>query len=360
MIVNGTGVITFYNNNQTTTTTNLQIDDFTSGGFFFSNAFTQTMGSLNINAVGSISAGVTNTMNLTNTTGDALKMRFSNFNNVTVGLTSNAAQSVRFDAVSSGTANVGGAMVFGGNVKTFNIDDSTEATDMRVQGNISETTASSLNKTGIGTLELNGSQTYSGNTTVNSGTLLVNNTIGSGTGSGLVTVDIGGTLGGSGNISGAVNISGGGKLTGGVAGAVGNLKTGALTLASTSIFLVDVATTSSADLIDVTGAVNVTGATLSLSIATGLTFTVGQQLTLIANDSSDLFTGTFANLSEGGTITFGGYTFTGSYLGTNGLGNDLVVTAVPEPSTWLGAGIITVLAGWSQRRKVEEWIQRVS
>ena len=175
VIVNGTGVITFYNNNQTTTTTNLQIDDFTSGGFFFSNAFTQTMGSLNINAVGSISAGVTNTMNLTNTTGDALKMRFSNFNNVTVGLTSNAAQSVRFDAVSNGTANVGGAMVFGGNVKTFNIDDGFEAADMRVQGNITETSASSLNKTGIGNLELNGSLTYSGNTTVAAGTLSLTN-----------------------------------------------------------------------------------------------------------------------------------------------------------------------------------------
>jgi len=205
VIVNGTGVITFYNNNQTTATTNLQIDSFTSGGFFFSNAFTQTMGSLNINAVGSINAGTTNTMNLTRTTGDALSMRFSNLNNVTVGLTSASGQSVRFDAVSNGTASIGGMMIFGGNVKTFNIDDSFEATDMRVTGNISETSASSLSKTGIGNLELQGSLTYSGNTTVAAGTLSL-------TASSNIKFNIG-TSGSNNNIQGAGTVSLDGSFT---------------------------------------------------------------------------------------------------------------------------------------------------
>ena len=54
--------------------------------------------------------------------------------------------------------------------------------------------------------------TYSGGTTISGGTLLVNNTNGSGTGSGAVTVDSGGTLGGAGIISGAVTVNSGGAF----------------------------------------------------------------------------------------------------------------------------------------------------
>jgi len=53
---------------------------------------------------------------------------------------------------------------------------------------------------------------YTGGTTVNAGTLLVNNTAGSGTGSGAVTVASGATLGGSGAIGGTVNVLTGGTL----------------------------------------------------------------------------------------------------------------------------------------------------
>ena len=46
-----------------------------------------------------------------------------------------------------------------------------------------------LNKTGTGTLDLTGNNTYTGNTAISAGTLLVNNTTGSATGNGTVTVD---------------------------------------------------------------------------------------------------------------------------------------------------------------------------
>ncbi len=59
-------------------------------------------------------------------------------------------------------------------------------------------------KQGAGTLNLTGANTYGGGTTVKAGTLLVNNTTGSGTGSGLVTVESGATLGGIGRIAGSV------------------------------------------------------------------------------------------------------------------------------------------------------------
>lgn len=58
-----------------------------------------------------------------------------------------------------------------------------------------------LTKTTTGTLTLEGVNTYTGNTLVSAGTLVVNNASGSGTGSGAVDVSIGATLAGNGVIS---------------------------------------------------------------------------------------------------------------------------------------------------------------
>jgi autotransporter-associated beta strand protein len=70
----------------------------------------------------------------------------------------------------------------------------------------------SLVKAGNGTVTITGSNTYKGATTINAGTLLVNNTTGAGTGSGAVTVNKGATLGGSGTIGGAMTLTNGGVL----------------------------------------------------------------------------------------------------------------------------------------------------
>ncbi len=79
-----------------------------------------------------------------------------------------------------------------------------------------------LLKTGAGTQTLGGINTYSGGTTVNAGTLLVNNPSGSGTGTGAVAVRAGGKLGGTGSVGGNVTVEAGGGLTPGSAG-VGTL-----------------------------------------------------------------------------------------------------------------------------------------
>lgn len=66
----------------------------------------------------------------------------------------------------------------------------------------------SVIKDGAGILTLSADNTYFGNTTVSAGKLLVNNTTGSGTGTGLVSVGVNATLGGSGTIAGATTIAG--------------------------------------------------------------------------------------------------------------------------------------------------------
>jgi fibronectin-binding autotransporter adhesin len=63
----------------------------------------------------------------------------------------------------------------------------------------------SLAKSGAGTLELTGNNTYDLGTTVTAGTLLVNNVAGSGTGTGNVTIDSAATLSGSGIIAPTAN-----------------------------------------------------------------------------------------------------------------------------------------------------------
>lgn len=71
---------------------------------------------------------------------------------------------------------------------------------------------------GPGTEVFTGFNTYSGPTSITGGALFVNNTVGSGTGSGAVTVHSGGTLAGSGTIvstTGGTTVQSGGKLLSG-------------------------------------------------------------------------------------------------------------------------------------------------
>lgn len=70
-----------------------------------------------------------------------------------------------------------------------------------------------LIKSGGAALTLTGANTYTGGTTVSGGKLIVSNLTGSGTGTGSVNVDTGGTLGGNGFITGAASINLGGTLS---------------------------------------------------------------------------------------------------------------------------------------------------
>lgn len=115
------------------------------------------------------------------------------------------------------------------------------------------TLALPVTKSGSGTWTLAGANTYTGTTAVNGGTLLVTGSLTGGS----VTVGSSGTLGGTGSIGGAVTNSG--TLSPGVTGAAGTLTIGSLTLKSTSILKIDLASLATSDLIVISGALTVDG-----------------------------------------------------------------------------------------------------
>jgi fibronectin-binding autotransporter adhesin len=75
------------------------------------------------------------------------------------------------------------------------------------------------------------------------------------------------------------------------------------------------------DRLNVTGTVNLSGATLSGTV--GFAPTDGLTFTIITNDGGDAVTGTFAGLPEGSTVVLSGQSFRISYVG--GTGNDVIL-----------------------------------
>ena len=133
---------------------------------------------------------------------------------------------------------------------------------------------------------------------------------------------------------------------------MGKLTTGALTLTSGSIFHFDASGTSTTtwDQVSANGA-TLAGSTLQLTIAAGLNFTAGAQYRLIDNTSLNGISGAFAGIVQGGTYNLSGYNFVASYTG--GTGNDFVLTAVPEPSTWAAGALSLLFVGFTQRRRMQ-------
>ena len=128
--------------------------------------------------------------------------------------------------------------------------------------------------------------------------------------------------------AGTVNIAAGTLAPGHTPGL---LTTGPLTFSSGSTFAVEIngATPGTQyDRVNVVGTVNLGSATLAASI--GFVPVGGTQFVIISNDGVDPVVGTFAGLSNGTGVVFGGQPFTILYTG--GDGNDVVLmsaSAVP-------------------------------
>ena len=224
---------------------------------------------------------------------------------------------------------------------------STAGTTGTISATISGT--GGLTKSGPGTLSLTADNGYQGTTSVTAGLLLVNNPgSGSGTGTGPVAVSGTGTLGGTGNLAGSITATGSGTVAPGspISGTT-VLDTGAVSFTSGTTFQAQVnGNTPGAghDQLNVTGAVVLNGATLSVSGT--IASSPSQVVVLISNDGGEAVTGTFNALAEGASLTVGSVTFVISYHG--GVGGNDVVLIEPGPVVTPGtpdAGRVRTAAG---------------
>lgn len=210
--------------------------------------------------------------------------------------------------------------------------------ELDIQGVLSEagspTGPAGLNVSGGGTVDLFAVNSFTGATTVASGTtLLVDGTIAD-------IQDNGGTLGGNGSVGAITSV--GGTINPGHSSPSVLTANGSVTLDSGSTFVASLDGTTPGngttgytqlDVTDSTGTINLGGATLNATLGTSYTPVSGDHLTIVKNGTSSPISGIFAGHPEGSAISLGNSLFRISYLGTNGAGRDVVLTAVNAPST---------------------------
>ncbi len=307
----------------------------------------------------SLGVSDTITMNLTgtatNSTVSSISMETSQtFSSTQTALTKNGSGKWTVTggvSLSGATTITAGTLEFQGSISSSTIANNAamilnnaNATSFSYANNITGT--GTVTKSGLGTFTLNGaSNSYSGATSVDGGKLVVNGNITTS----ITTVNTGGTLGGSGTV-GALTINSGGFHTPGNSPGIQN--TGNYSNAGTLGIEIDGATVGTGyDQVNVTGTVTLSGL---LSVTMGYTPAANALFFILANDLSDPIVGTFSNASVDGSIyNLGGQDFRISYfgnqtspgVGTFTGGNDVVLTAIPEPSAALlgGLGMLMLL-----------------
>jgi fibronectin-binding autotransporter adhesin len=180
-----------------------------------------------------------------------------------------------------------------------------------ISGVISETGgARNLSKIGAGTIILSATNTYTGATTVDAGTLLVN---GSTHALSNVAVNSGGTLGGTGTVNGTITMAAGGTLAPGLSGvSIGTLFAKTTTMHASSIFSVDLSGASSADLLSAAGQTVTCAGTLTVANNAGAA--LGNTYTIISAGTVD--TGRFIGLANNAVFAQGGRLYRITYTST--------------------------------------------
>ena len=225
--------------------------------------------------------------------------------------------------------------------------------DRGESGTVGDVTLS-LIKAGVGTQSLNGSNTYSGTTTVNGGTLLVN---GAHSNAGSYQVN-GGTLGGSGTISTTdadVTVANGAGLTPGDNG-VGvlslNLGTGTLDLSaaleSQDVLAYELDSIGASDRIDLTGILNIGSGVLDLSSFSFDLLSGVEEGSYTLISSSEIIAGTLGTNLSG---TQDGWELD-LYLSGDNQKVMMDVSAIPEVSSTgllMGVGVLLFLGSKRKR-----------
>jgi hypothetical protein len=121
----------------------------------------------------------------------------------------------------------------------------------------------------------------------------------------------GGTLGGTGELNGLLVFDGGTLAPGAAGASTGTLTAYGVWMDVGATFAVQLGGTDAGDydVLRVTNAVGIAGATLDLSLINGFLPSAGSSFTIINNEGSDAVIGTFAGLDEGAAIQLGGQTF---------------------------------------------------
>ena len=274
--------------------------------------------------------------------------------------------------------------------KELNLNGSTAGTG-EFAGVISDITVSfttSLGKGGSGTWTLSAANTYTGDTTIGAGRLLVNNATGFGTGFGAVSVSAAAVLGGSGTIYGATTLvngaSAGAYLAPGAtatatatSGGIGLLSfannltltsgAGANSFGSTVSFEINGTTRGTGyDGINLTGSGRTLayGGTMSLLFDAPINASTYNLFSLGGNSTSSTFAavtiaGSAVSGTPSATITASGWSASvtdslnslWNLTFTNADGNLQVASAIPEPSTFAAGLGAAVLAGVALRRR---------
>ena len=201
--------------------------------------------------------------------------------------------------------------------------------DSRFDGVVTGT--GSLAKLGLGMLRLTGANTYSGGTTVVKGILLVDNTTGSGTGTGPVQVN-GYVLGGSGTIGGSLTVGDNrGSRTALAPSQKASAPTtltilGSLTLRAETLFRYRIDTETGVGDVIVANGVNIDGAGFFGIDKKRKQLPAGTVITVINNTSANPIQGQFDNLGDGDVVFFGVNNYAVSFHG--GDGNDLTFTVL--------------------------------
>jgi autotransporter-associated beta strand protein len=209
---------------------------------------------------------------------------------------------------------------------TYNATVDTAGVPVTLSGTLSG--VGGLDKQGDGILTLTAASSYVGPTKVYKGTLLVNGSLSS-----VVTANSGSTIGGSGSVGG-LNVLSGATLSVGTSPGTMTVN-GSVTLSGND--LVEIASSTSYDQLIVHGGTTTLGGTLTVDLGT---FTPGStdMYWIILDDANTTLAGTFDGLANGALVGSTGlyiYYNADNASGSLSGGNDVLLTPVPEPATFL-------------------------